>query len=109
MWYKSNSNKCNNCEEIDYPEHSFYTCTDVNTLWTSIPCWWKSVLDTSIKIDVIRILFGIADSEDDYIINILNLCMASGIFVLKILWNCSYVIISKTQRTNSALKRLDVN
>ena len=63
---------------IDYPEYYFYTCTDVNTLWTSIQHWWKSVLDTAIKIDVNSILFGIANTEDDCTINIVNLCILHG-------------------------------
>ena len=58
IWYKDEQPNCNNCNCVDYLEHYFYECKDVNRFWAAIENWWKTILETSIPLNVKYVLFG---------------------------------------------------
>jgi len=85
VWYKDHSSICDFCNEIDYPEHYFCNCSETFSLWTAIQKWWKSVLEITIQITECDILFGIANPNDDTVLDILNLCI---IYAKWYIYNC---------------------
>ena len=49
------------------------------TLWNSIRHWWKAVIEIiTVKVTYCDFLFGIANPNDDIMIDILNSCIMCG-------------------------------
>jgi len=77
IWYKDQNCLCNLCNQTDYLEHYFYFCPNVQHLWHAIQKWWKSILEVTINLNEIYILFGIpnTNTNDDSMIDVLNMCI----------------------------------
>ena len=69
---------CGRCNETDSLEHYFYYCTDVNNFWISINRWMKSILETTFELNLINILFGIPNYENENLIHFVNYCILYG-------------------------------
>ena len=78
LWYKEENAKCKSCNEIDYLEHYFYSCTPVNNFWKMVEKWWLTILGTSVALSAADVLLGIANFHNDDFINILNFCILYG-------------------------------
>jgi hypothetical protein len=75
IWYKDQHCLCNLCNQTDYLEHYFYFCPNVQHLWHAIQKWWKSILEVTIDLNEIYILFGKPNTNDDGMIDVLNMCI----------------------------------
>ena len=75
IWYSDHTPCCNYCGEIDYLEHIFFNCKQVEPLWDAIQGWWKNILDVTFKLNAQIVLFGIPKIEKDPILDIINLCI----------------------------------
>ena len=75
VWYKDQSPHCNQCNEVDLPEHFFFHCKHVQHLWLAIENWWRNILEVTFKLDVNTVIFGIPRTTEDTIIDIMNYCI----------------------------------
>lgn len=73
IWYKEHSNECTQCGNVDYLEHFFYLCGNVNLLWKSIINWWKNMLGCTIMLCCNDVIFGISNGNEDPVIDVMNL------------------------------------
>ena len=58
-WKISEDNICIYCNNIDTLEHHLYSCTECEKFWELISKWIKNNLDTSFKLTICEIIFGI--------------------------------------------------
>lgn len=75
IWYKDKNKVCNYCNETDYLDHYFFSCSYVKPLWLSIQGWWQTTLEMSIQLNASCILLGLPNPNGDNTIDILNLCI----------------------------------
>ena len=82
IWKKEPENICLTCSEIDSLQHYFVDCTSVALFWNYIKTWYNYNVDFSITFELLNMLHGIPNYDENNEINILN-------FV--ILWGKSYI------------------
>ncbi len=77
LWYKDQDPYCICCNNrcIDLLEHYFYFCPEVYSFWQSLTRWWSNIYEITIPLDVISVIFGIANHDNDHVINFMNLCI----------------------------------
>ena len=68
---RNNSDKCEQCQEIDDLGHYFYECQSTKTFWNSFTKWWQTMTNEHIIIDKKTCLFGTLDIKN----NTLNACI----------------------------------
>ena len=68
---KSDSNKCDLCQELDDLGHYFYECQPMKIFWNSFTQWWQNMTNEHITIDKQTCLFGTLDIKN----NVLNACI----------------------------------
>ena len=56
---KTDSHKCNYCDEIDDTLHFFYECNEVRLFWTSLQNWWNVMMNDNFVINKTNSLLGI--------------------------------------------------
>ena len=78
------SRNCNFCNEIDFPEHFFYSCLKVKSLWTEIQANIRKYLDVSLIIKEEHVLLGITSliGVNSKTLKIINLALAIGKMVI---------------------------
>lgn len=76
-WKKAESNICDICDgtHIDNIEHFLIQCDVAKDFWEKFFMWWKTLYHVNIDLYDLEILFGIANSENDIVLNSLNFCM----------------------------------
>ena len=75
IWYSTNEYSCSFCNENESLEHYFYSCPYVKRFWKSFMNWWKTIYDCYIQLNVLDILFGIVNENNDNMIGCLNFCI----------------------------------
>jgi hypothetical protein len=71
---KSDTNKCNVCQQLDDIMHYLYECEDLRTFWNTFNRWWKNFEGDNIILNGKMIWAGVLD--DNIKINeILNICI----------------------------------
>ena len=88
-WYKDHSPTCSYCDDIDFLEHYFFECIELKGFWQSVEYWWKSTLSVTFKLKSCNVIFGIVNSFQDPIIDIINYC---------ILYAKYYIHLKKTKK-----------
>jgi len=78
IWYSDHTACCNSCDEVDYLEHYFFSCPQLDIFWGSIERWWLQILEITVSLNSKCVLFGLINFEDDAIIDIFNLCILLG-------------------------------
>ena len=73
--YSTNEYSCSFCNENESLEHYFYSCPYVKRFWKSFMNWWKTIYDCYIQLNVLDILFGIVNENNDNMIGCLNFCI----------------------------------
>ena len=64
-WKIKTSNKCEYCDQIDTIEHHLFWCRSTQEFWNKVQKWVKNNLDTSLKLTVCEIIFGICIENND--------------------------------------------
>ena len=59
IWGIRDNNKCEYCEHIDTLEHHFFWCKRTQEFWNQIRTWASDNLDTSMKLTICEVIFGI--------------------------------------------------
>ena len=59
IWSIRDNNKCEYCEHIDTLEHHFFWCKRTQEFWDQIRTWASDNLDTSMKLTICEVIFGI--------------------------------------------------
>ena len=75
IWGKTDTDRCNYCNDLDTIEHHLYTCTESKKIWQSVQRWCNTNLGIKYNFTICEILFGIPgnNSVDMDIINFLIL------------------------------------
>ena len=60
---------------MDFIEHFFFHCKQVRLLWKSIENWWKQMLQVTFALDASTVLFGIPNTHNDRLNDIVNYCI----------------------------------
>ena len=89
LWYKDKDPYCTYCngESIDILEHYFYLCPEVYAFWQSLMTWLSNSFEISITLDVISVIFGIANPDYDHVINFMNVCI---LYAKWYMYTCKY-------------------
>jgi hypothetical protein len=101
---RSDTDKCNTCNELDDLSHYFYKCRETKTFWLSFTKWWNNMVNEQINLSEQDILFGILkDTKKHATINACiilakwhiykNKLNESQIFLYKFLCDLKYYII----------------
>ena len=89
IWERNHSSKCINCDEIDYLEHFFFKCNNVQSFWNMIMNWWRNTIGVTMNLSWIDVMFGISNMMNDNSIDIMNLCILCAKY---------YIHVKKTNR-----------
>ena len=73
---KSDSDKCDTCEELDDITHYILGCRQVNLFWKSFTNWWNTWTNENIKLNKQQILVGILGNKLKN--KLLNACILLG-------------------------------
>ena len=74
-WYPEHSDKCNHCQNIDFLEHYFFLCPNLEIFWNGLSRWWLSNIECTFKLTPVDVIFGICNPNDDNVISIINYCI----------------------------------
>ena len=55
---RTNSDKCNSCNETDDLIHYFYECEEVIVFWNSFSNWWNNMMNDTLTIDKTIAIIG---------------------------------------------------
>jgi hypothetical protein len=70
---KSDTEKCNWCQEIDDTSHFFVSCKELIPFWNSFTQWWKGMLEEDINFTIKDVLIGILNNNIKY--ETINACL----------------------------------
>ena len=76
-WKIKTTNICEYCSNIDTIEHHLFWCTNSQEFWNKVQKWIKDNLDTSLKLTVCEIIFGIC-IENNKSIDMINFIILIG-------------------------------
>ncbi len=78
IWRITEDNLCKECSVPDTLEHYFFDCHISYTFWKLLQTWFYKIVNVSIDLDALSILFGIVNSNNDNILFLLNYCILIG-------------------------------
>ena len=83
-WKKSDDDLCNYCngKNVDAIEHYLVECPISKEFWSKFFAWWKMIYDVNIGVNVLDIVFGIANQDQETVLNSLNFCILFGKFYI---------------------------
>ena len=83
-WKKSDNDLCNYCngKNVDTIEHFLVECPRSKEFWSKFFAWWKMIYDVNIGVNVLDIVFGIANQDQETVLNSLNFCILFGKFYI---------------------------
>jgi hypothetical protein len=67
---KSETDKCNWCQETDDTAHYFARCRSLTPFWNSLATWCQNLLEEEINFTVEDVLVGILEKDPKY--NVIN-------------------------------------
>ena len=65
-WKITPDNKCKLCGQVDTLEHHLYYCRSSEQIWASLQEWLNNHFETSFKLTVCEVLFGIPFIANEY-------------------------------------------
>ena len=101
---KSETNRCDTCQNLDDIAHYFYECQSLQFFWNSFTQWWKNMTNEHINLETKIIIVGITEMQTKN--QLLNACILlakwhiyknklnqSQIFFYKYLWDLKYYLV----------------
>jgi hypothetical protein len=70
---RSDTNRCNWCQEIDDTTHFFVSCEELVPFWNSFTQWCQGLLEEDIKFTITDVLIGILNNNMKY--ETINACL----------------------------------
>lgn len=77
-WNSEVSPDCLDCHNRDTIEHFLFNCPLVHAYWQNVSQWFFSIYDINIRLNVVDILFGVQNENDDDILDVLNFVILHG-------------------------------